>query len=382
MNSRERLLETLDHKEPDRIPVDLGGSIVTSITKNAYIALKRYLGMEAEEIKIYDYVQQLPYIDESLLKRLDIDVRMAATLYAVSESQEVYEEDNYYYFYDRWGSKLRMPKKNGHYFDWVDFPIKETSIENLNNYKWPEPDTRDYILRLKERVKDLYKNTDYALVGTAIFGGGVFEQPARIMRMEDFLSSLISNVKFADKVMEKIKDLYIENCSRYLEEIGNYIQVFVYWNDIATQSSFLISPEMFRKFVKPKDKEIIDAIKSKTKAKIFYHSCGAVKELIPDLIDIGVDILNPVQVSAKGMDTKILKKEFGKYITFWGGGCDTQHVLPYGSTKEVKEEVKKRINDLAPGGGFVFNAVHNIQDDVPPQNIMSMFEALEEYGKY
>jgi len=381
MNSRERLLETLDHKEPDRIPVDLGGSIVTSITKNAYIALKRYLGMEAEEIKIYDYVQQLPYIDESLLKRLDIDVRMAATLYAVSESQEVYEEDNYYYFYDRWGSKLRMPKKNGHYFDWVDFPIKETSIENLNNYKWPEPDTRDYILRLKERVKDLYKNTDYALVGTAIFGGGVFEQPARIMRMEDFLSSLISNVKFADKVMEKIKDLYIENCSRYLEEIGNYIQVFVYWNDIATQSSFLISPEMFRKFVKPKDKEIIDAIKSKTKAKIFYHSCGAVKELIPDLIDIGVDILNPVQVSAKGMDTKILKKEFGKYITFWGGGCDTQHVLPYGSTKEVKEEVKKRI-DLAPGGGFVFNAVHNIQDDVPPQNIMSMFEALEEYGKY
>jgi uroporphyrinogen decarboxylase len=382
MNSRERLIKTLEHKEPDRIPIDLGGSIVTSITKNAYIALKRYLDMEVGEVKIYDYVQQLPYIDEALLKRLDIDVRMVATLYAVSESQEIYEEDNYYYFYDRWGSKLRMPKKNGHYFDWVDFPIKETSIENLNNYKWPEPDSRDYILRLKERVKDLYKNTNYALVGTAIFGGGVFEQPARIMRMEDFLSSLISNVKFADKVMEKIKDLYIENCSRYLEEIGNYIQVFVYWNDIATQSSFLISPEMYRKLVKPKDKEIIDAIKSKTKAKIFYHSCGAVKELIPDLIDIGVDILNPVQVSAKGMDTKILKKEFGKYITFWGGGCDTQHVLPYGSTKEVKEEVKKRINDLAPGGGFVFNAVHNIQDDVPPQNILSMFEALEEYGKY
>jgi uroporphyrinogen decarboxylase len=382
MNSRERLLKTLDHEEPDRIPIDLGGSIVTSITKNAYIELKRYLGMEVGDVKIYDYVQQLPYIDELLLKRLEIDVRMIATHYAVSENQEIYEEDNYYYFYDRWGSKLRMPKKNGHYFDWVDFPIKETSIEALNNYKWPEPDSKDYILRLKERAKDLYQNTDYALVGTAIFGGGVFEQPARIMRMEDFLSSLITEVKFADKVMEKIKDLYIENCSRYLEEIGNYIQVFVYWNDIATQSSFLISPEMYRELVKPKDKEIIDAIKSKTKAKIFYHSCGAVKELIPDLIDIGVDILNPVQVSAKGMDTKMLKKEFGKYITFWGGGCDTQHVLPYGTTKEVKEEVKKRINHLAPGGGFVFNTVHNIQDDVPPQNIMSMFEALDEYGKY
>jgi uroporphyrinogen decarboxylase len=382
MNSRERLLKTLDHKEPDRIPVDLGGSIVTSITKNAFIGLKKYLGLEVGEVRIYDYVQQLPYMDEALLKKLNIDVRMVATHYAISENQEIYEEDSYYYFYDRWGSKLRMPKKKGHYFDWVDFPIKEINMDALDSYKWPELDSKEYILRLKERAKDLFNNTDYGLVGTSIFGGGVLEQPARIMRMESFLSSLIDNVKFADKVMDKIKELYIENCLRYLEEIGNYIQVFVYWNDIATQSSLLISPDMFRKFVKPRDKEIIDAIKSKTKAKIFYHSCGAVKDLIPDLIDIGVDILNPVQVSAKGMDTEFLKKEFGKYITFWGGGCDTQRILPYGTPEDVKEEVKKRINHLAPGGGFVFNTVHNIQDDVSPQNIMSMFEALEEYGKY
>jgi len=382
MNCRERLISALNHKESDRIPLDLGGTIVTSITRNAYISLKKYLGLEVEDVKIFDYVQQLPYIDEKLLERLAVDVRMVATNYIVTEKQEIYEEDNYYYFYDMWGSKLRMPKKNGHYFDWVYFPIKDISIDELKKYKWPEPYGKEYILKLKQIAKNLYDNTDYALIGTAISGGGIFEQPARIMGMEPFLISLASYKKFADEVMEKITELYIENSIRYLEEIGDMIQVFVYWNDLSTQTGPMISPEIYRKLIKPKDKKLIEAIKSKTDAKIFYHCCGAVKDFIPDLIDIGVDILNPVQVSAKGMDTAELKKEFGKYITFWGGGCDTQHVLPYGTPGKIKSEVKRRIDDLAPGGGFIFSAVHNIQDGVPPENIMAMLEALEEYGRY
>jgi uroporphyrinogen decarboxylase len=382
MNCRERLISALNHKESDRIPLDLGGTIVTSITRNAYISLKKYLGLEVEDVKIFDYVQQLPYIDEKLLERLAVDVRMVATNYMVTEEQEIYEEDNYYYFYDMWGSKLRMPKKNGHYFDWVYFPIKDISIDELKKYKWPEPYGKEYILKLKQIAKNLYDNTDYALIGTAISGGGIFEQPARIMGMEPFLISLASYKKFADEVMEKITELYIENSIRYLEEIGDMIQVFVYWNDLSTQTGPMISPEIYRKLIKPKDKKLIEAIKSKTDAKIFYHCCGAVKDFIPDLIDIGVDILNPVQVSAKGMDTAELKKEFGKYITFWGGGCDTQHVLPYGTPGKIKSEVKRRIDDLAPGGGFIFSAVHNIQDGVPPENIMAMLETLEEYGRY
>lgn len=382
MNSRERLTAALNHKEPDRVPLDLGGTIVTSIGRNAYIDLKKFLGLEVEDIKILDYVQQLPYIDEKLLKMLGVDVRMVATTYATSEEQEFFEENNYFYFYDRWGSKLRMPKRNGHYFDWVDFPIKEISMEKLNNYRWPEPDSREQILKLKKRVKDLYENTGYALVGTAIFGGGIFEQPSRIMGMELFLSSLAADKNFADKVMEKITELYIENCRRYLEEIGDLIQVFAYWNDLSTQTGPMISPDVYRKLIKPKDKRLIEAIKSKTDAKVFYHCCGAVKDFIPDFIEIGVDILNPVQVSATGMDTADLKKEFGKYISFWGGGCDTQHILPGGTPKEVKAEVKRRVNDLAPGGGFVFSAVHNIQDGVPPENVEALFEAWLQYGKY
>ncbi|MGM0366545.1 MAG: uroporphyrinogen decarboxylase family protein [Actinomycetota bacterium] len=382
MDSRNRLTTALDHKEPDRVPLDVGATIVTSICKKAYVDLKKYLDLEIEDIKILDYVQQLPYIDEELLKKLGADVRMVATAYMAAEEQEILEEDNYYYFFDRWGSKLRMPKKNGHYFDWVDFPIRETSMEALKKYRWPEPDSIEYILNLKERAVNLYKNTEFALVGTAIFGGGIFEQPSRIMGMEPFLASLAEDEKFANEIMEKITELYIENCSRYLEQIGSLIQVFAYWNDLSTQTGPMISPDVYRKLIKPKDRRLIEAIKSKTDAKVFYHCCGAARDLIPDLIDIGVDIFNPVQVSAAGMDTASLKKEFGKYITFWGGGCDTQHILPCGTPGEVKEEVKKRIDDLAGGGGFVFSAVHNIQDGVPPENIMAMLEALEEYGKY
>lgn len=382
MNHRERVITTLDHKEPDRIPFDLGGTIVTSITKNAYINLKKYLGLEVEDVKILDYIQQLPYIDEKLLERLNVDVRMVANDYGGTIGQEVFEEDDYYYFYDRWGSKLRMPKKSGHYFDWVEFPINDISMEALRNYKFSELDSYESISKLKERAKYLYDNTDYALSGTAIFGGGVFEQPSRIMGMERFLMSLAANEKFANMVMEKIVELYLENTSRFLDEIGKYIQVFVYWNDLSTQLGPMISPEVYRRLIKPKDKRLVNLVKSKSDAKFFFHGCGAVKDFIPDLIDIGVDILNPVQVSAEGMDTAKLKKEFGDYITFWGGGCHCQHILPNGTSNEVRDEVKRRISDLAPGGGFVFAAVHNIQDDIPPENIMAMFEALEEYGKY
>jgi len=202
------------------------------------------------------------------------------------------------------------------------------------------------------------------------------------MGLERFLTSIAANEKFANAVMEKITDLYIENCTRYLDEVGKYIQVFIYWNDIATQTGSLISPETYRRLIKPKDKKLLSAIKEKTDAKIFYHSCGATKNFIPDFIDIGVDILNPVQISAKDMNTGELKREFGDDIVFWGGGCDTQHILPFGKPDDVREEVKKRIDDLAAGGGFVFSAVHNIQGDVPPENILAMFEAFKEYRKY
>jgi uroporphyrinogen decarboxylase len=380
--SRERVMLALNHKEPDRIPIDLGATIVTSIANRTYLELEKYLGLPLEEIKVLDYVQQLPYVSEALMQRFDVDFRMVQLPAATTSGVEIFEEGDYYAFFDRWGSKLHMPKKAGFYFDWVDFPIKEPAMAALDTYRWPLPDPMEVNMQLGTLAKQLYENSDYALVGSAVIGGGIFEQPARIMGMQNFLMALLSEPAFADRLMETITDIYIESCNRYLDHVGPYIQVFTYWDDVAGQNGWLIRPELYRKMIKPKQKRLVEAIKKKTDAKLFYHSCGATRDLIPDLIEIGFDILNPVQVSAKGMDTKTLKTEFGRDIVFWGGGVDTQHVLPFGSPQEVADEVKRRIDDLAPGGGFVFAAVHNIQALVPPENIVAAFDTAREYGTY
>ncbi len=382
MKPRDRVMQALNHQEPDRIPIDLGATIVTSITNRTYLELEKQLGLPVEEIKVLDYVQQLPYVSEALMRRFDVDFRMVQLPAATTAGMEIFEEGDYYAFFDRWGSKLHMPKVGGFYFDWVDFPIKEATMEALDAYHWPRPDSQEVNAQLGQLAKQLYENSDYALVGSAVIGGGIFEQPARVMGLQNFLMALITEPAFADRLMETITDIYIESCNCYLDYVGPYIQVFTYWDDVAGQNGWLIRPEMYRKMIKPKQKRLVEAIKKKTNAKLFYHSCGATRDLIPDLIEIGFDILNPVQVSAKGMDTKELKDQFGRDIVFWGGGVDTQHILPFGKPQEVVDEVKRRIDDLAPGGGFVFAAVHNIQALVPPENIVAAFDTALEYGKY
>jgi len=382
MKARDRVRLALNHQEPDRIPIDLGGTICSSIHKDAYIELKRYLGMDVEALRMVDYVQQLPYLDEALLQRFGVDFRMVQLPAATAPDVDIFEEGDYYAFIDRWGSKLHMPKEGGLYFDWVDFPIKEATMEALDGYAWPQPDPPEYNARLRERARYLHENTDYALVGSAIIGGGIFEQPARIMGMENFFTALVTEPQFADRLMGRITEIYIESCTNYLEQVGPYLDVFTYWDDLCGQDGWLISPDLYRKMIKPKQRRLLEAIKRKTEAKVYYHGCGAVYDLIPDLIELGFDILNPVQVSARGMDTRRLKQEYGKDIVFWGGGVDTQSVLPFGSPQEVADEVKRRIDDLAAGGGFVFAAVHNIQAFVPPENIVAAFETALEYGRY
>jgi uroporphyrinogen decarboxylase len=381
MKPRERVMAALNHQEPDRIPIDLGATIVSSIAKTTYVELKQHLDLPVEDIQMLDHVQQLPYVDEALMQRFGVDFRMVQLPAATTSGVNVFEEGDYYAFYDRWGSKLHMPQTGGFYFDWVDFPIKEPTLEALDNYPWPRPDPDEVNTKLGEQAKWLYENTDYALIGSAVIGGGIFEQPARIMGMQNFLMALLAEPKFADRLMEQITDVYIESCNTYLNHVGKYIQVFTFWDDVTSQTGWLIKPELYRKMIKPKQRRLVEAIKKKTDAKLFFHCCGAARGLIPDLIDLGFDILNPVQVSATGMDTQELKAEFGHDITFWGG-IDTQRVLPFGTPHDVVDEVKRRIDDLAPGGGFVFAAVHNIQALVPPENIVTMFDTALDYGRY
>ena len=382
MRPRDRVMLALNHQEPDRIPIDLGGTICSSIHRNAYVELKKHLGMAVEQLRMADYVQQLPYLDEALLERFAVDFRMVQLPAATAPDVAIFEEGEYYALIDRWGSKLHMPKEGGLYFDWVDFPIREATMESLDSYSWPRPDPPEAIAGLRQQARYLYEHTDYALVGNAIIGGGIFEQPARTMGLESFLMALIQEPQFADRMMEQITDIYVESCNNYLDQVGEYLQVFCYWDDVAGQDGWIISPQIYRQMVKPKQRRLLEAIKRKTDAKIYYHGCGAVFDLIPDLIDLGFDILNPVQVSARGMDTRRLKAEYGRDITFWGGGVDTQYVLPFGTPAEVADEVKRRIDDLAAGGGFVFAAVHNIQALVPPENIVTVLETALEYGRY
>lgn len=383
MTSRERIRTTLKHKEADRIPIDLGSTIVSSICKGAYIDLMDHLGFDIkkEKIEIMDIVQQLPELDQRLLDWIQVDAVSLTTNSPSTWELKIEDEGDYYTFKDEWGAKLYRPK-DGYYYDYREFPIKESSLQALDKMNWPDPEDPARMKGIKQKAKNLYENTDYAIVGSPIFGGGIFEHPARIRGMEEFLMSTASNTKFAEAIMEKITQLYMKATENFLNEVGEYIDVFAYWDDVGMQNGPMIRPSFYRQYVKPRQKRLFDLIKKKSDAKIFLHSCGANYQFIPDFIDIGVDILNPVQISAKGMETSKLKKEFGKDISFWGGGINSQKVLPFGNKEDVKDEVKKRIDDLASGGGFVFAAVHNIQNFVPPENIVEMFNTLKNNWKY
>lgn len=379
MTSRERIRAALAHREPDRLPVDLGGSIVTSITRAAYEPLMAHLRLDAGDVTVYDGVQQLPFLADSLLDRFGVDTRMVQLPPAHVAGVPILDEGKYWAMHDRWGAKLRMPKEGGLYYDWVEYPIQAT-LESLQTYRWPEPDPVEVVATLAERARWLHEKTDFALVGSGVIGGGIFEQACRTVGLEAFMEAMLTNRPFAERLMDGITEVYIESVNRYLDHVGQYIDVFTFWDDVSTQDGWMISPSLYTSLVKPRQRRLIDAIKKKTDAKIFYHGCGAVFELVPHLIEIGVDILNPVQVSARGMDSAHLKATYGNDITFWGGGVDTQRVLPFGTEAEVRDEVRRRIDDFAPGGGFVFATVHNIQAFVPPQNITAVYDTVREYG--
>ncbi len=381
MTSRERVLAALDHREPDRIPVDLGGSIVTSITKAAYVPLLEYLGIDGGEVRVYDEVQQLPFLAEPLLDRFGVDTRMVQLPPTHVAGVEILDDGDYWAMYDRWGSKMRMPKDGGLYYDWVEYPIPAT-LAGLASYRWPEPDPLEVVATLREQAKWLFENTDHALVGSGVIGGGIFEQSCRTVGLETFMEAMLLDRPVAERLMDGITDIYIESVNRYLDQVGEYIQVFTFWDDVATQGGWMISPDLYTSLVKPRQARLFEAIKKKTAARIFYHGCGAVFDLIPHLIEIGVDILNPVQVSARGMDSKRLKATYGRDIVFWGGGVDTQRVLPFGSEAEVRDEVRRRIDDFAPGGGYVFATVHNIQAFVPPENIVAAYDTVRDEAAY
>jgi uroporphyrinogen decarboxylase len=383
MNSRERILIALDHREPDRIPFDLGSIQVTGIHEIAYRNLRQALGLPETRSNLCDTIQRLATIEDDLAERLGIDLR---GLYPLnSHNWGINEEDagEYWAYHDEWGITHHRPKERGLYYSIVDVPLPRFDIteQEIEGYRWPDMGARWRVEGLREQAEQ-YRAAGYAVILKDAFAG-IFEFAQRVVGMENLLLMMGIDEKKACTLFDKMLDLKLAYWRTALEELGDLVDVVTYADDYGTQVSQLISPAMFRQQLKPRVQQVFELQgQLAPHAKRLFHSDGNVRPLIPDFIEMGVDILNPVQVTATGMDPTDLKRDFGQDLVFWGGGVDTQGILPSGTPQEVKDDVKRNIDALAVGGGYVFNTVHNIQADVPPENILAMWEALQEYGAY
>lgn len=381
MNSRERLLTTLSHREPDHVPLDIGGSDVTGIHRDAYKRLARYFGLN-DNVPICEIVQQVALPEENLLQKFEVDTRPIFPNGPNNWEITFKQTGEYTTFVDEWGVEWAMPKDDGLYFDMISHPLVNITQPNeLKNYKIPDPTNPGRFKGLRETVEKI-ATLGYAIMVMPPYGG-VFESGFWLRGYKQFFLDLGGNPKMVEAILDMTLEFRLAYWAKVLEEIGDLVDVVVEYDDLGHTTNTLISPQMYRRYLKPRHRELWGFIKSHSHAAMFLHSCGSIYRLIPDFIDAGLDILNPIQLNAINMDdTKKLKREFGKDLTFWGGGVNTNKILPRGTVQEIKEEIKRRISDFAEGGGYVFASVHNIQPDVPPENIVTMVEAWKEYGKY
>jgi uroporphyrinogen decarboxylase len=363
---------SLAHQEPDRVPLDLGGT-QTSIHSVAYRALKEYLKLGGN-VETQNIVLGLAHVEDAVLQRFDVDLRHVLPGMPEGWTLEFDEEDS---FLDEWGVRWQRPP-GGYYYDMVEHPLSACTLESLESYIWPNPRDPGRIVGKKQEVMNLRKSTDYALECGLI---GLWESAWFIVGLERWLLALYEEAEFVEAVLEGTLLILMEMHTEYLRAVGAHLDLVTLWDDYGSQNGTLISPDMWRKLVKPRMARLIKVIRKETPARIGLHCCGSLTAILDDLVEIGIDVLNPVQVSARGMVPEDLKKRYGKRLTFWGG-IDTHHVLPFGSPNDVFSAVKETIAALAPGGGYILASVHNIQPGVPPENIVAMFDTCHEIGHY
>jgi len=402
MTSRERVRMALRHQEPDKVPIDFGGMRSTGISAMAYNKLKEYLGIKGGVTKLYDVQQQLAEPELDIVELMGGDVVQLHRL-----------EPSFGIKIDRWkpgklpdGSDCiepydlnpivnenggldikvgdvvfaRMPK-GGYYYDVVYHACENVETkEELD--KLPVPVITDEELEyLRKEAKRLYETTDKAILGA--FGGNIFEMGQVEWGYEKYFSMLALEPELMHYYHQRLADAWLVALERYLGAVGEYIDVIQFGDDLGTQLNSQISVDMYREMIKPYHKVQYQYVrKNYPNVKVFLHCCGAIYNLIPDLIDAGVEVLNPVQLSAKGMDPVRLKQEFGKDLTFWGAGCNTQTTATFGTVEEVAAEVEKYMKIFAPGGGFVFTQIHNIQVNVPPENVVAIYETAKKFRNY
>jgi uroporphyrinogen decarboxylase len=378
MTSRERAMAALNHQEPDRVPLDLSQAVGDGITLTAYRNLLTHLGMDPATAQVKARSTQTARVSEEVLRRFRVDFR-GVGLGAADGWTDIWLDERTYQ--DEWGVVRTMPP-DGYYYDMIRSPLaEEDTLAAIDRFPWPDPLNPGRFRGLGEKARQLHEETDYAVV--VDLNCSFFLRCCELRGWENFYLDLAGNPEFAGALMDRFLDFRLAVAERALREVGEHVDiVMVTSDDLAGTDSLLISPAIYRALIKPRQKRTFDFFRARTGAKLYYHTDGAMVPLLADLIELGVEVFNPVQVSAAEMgDTKRLKAEFGDKLTFWGA-IDTHRALPYGSPEDVREEVRRRIADLGPGGGYVVCPVHNIQPEVPPENIVAMYDAAYELGRY
>lgn len=378
MAHRLRVQTALDHQEPDCVPLDLGTGGNSAPVPELYQKLLGLYGLQTE-LRLVPHMLRLAVVNEEILRDLDIDTR-AVSMRPVRRGLRPCDQPGQ--FYDDWGVKWKEIDAGGAiYRELSEFPLADAKLDDLTRYPWwPDPLDPERYAGVEQDAKCLYYDTEWAIVGCPGFNG-VWERATYLCGFRRMLEGLLLEPEFVHALLRRITDLCKLALGRYLDLVGPYIQIIKMGDDLGTQNGPQMSPKTYREVIKPYHQELFRFIKERTEARIFLHTCGSVYRLLPDLIDAGVEVLNPVQVSARDMDTRRLKAEFGDRLTFMGA-IDTQRVLPFGSVKEVQAEVERRIAHLGPGGGYIVAPVHNVQADVPPENLVAMYRHARLVGRY
>jgi len=407
MNSRERILNSIAHKEPDKVPVDLGASTVTGISAMSYNNLKKKLGIDTPT-RIFDVVQQLAMVDDVIIDSFGVDAidinRLfmddlgwyPVTLGDGSRGEypqwfsPIQDEDGSYFLLDGDGNVMSRMPENGSCFDQTFFPWENGYPDDIDSIgkafksiNWTAHSHTKYINiddgELRKRTTKLRDSTDRAIV----MSGGVklLELGFFLRRMDNLLMDLLSDKTNLKRLLDKLVDLQLAGLEKKIRAVGDLVDVIRFGDDLGMTTGPFMDLEVFRQHFKPRYKMLCDYVKQNSNMKIFFHSCGSIRQFIPDLIEAGFDILNPVQTNCKGMDVKELKDEFGSEITFWGGGVDTSSILPLATPGEVRKDVLNRCEILSKNGGFIFAPIHNIVPGVPPENILAMYNAVKEFNR-
>lgn len=382
MTSRERALAALNHAEPDKVPIDMGGVVTTSISSIGNEKLKAYMGVTASNEIVSQPALDVVVPCEEILTRFEVDFRSVRmrppadsdgrkSWFVPQDGQGVKGE----FFFDEFGNRWQLAE-----FDYSPAgpALLTATLADLDTCIWPDPSDPARVAGLREETAALRASTDYAITAD-IMCGGPFEQALWTRGYEQFLVDLHWDRPFADKLLGKITDLDIALWDAQLEAIGDLVDVVCQGEDMGMQHGLYISPDVYRRVIKPHHERLFSFIKSKTRAKLFLHSCGSVYSIIPDFIEMGIDALNPVQTAAKDMDLMRLKRKFGRDIAFWGGAFETQYFLPSATPEEIREHVRRNIEILAPGGGFVFAGTHNITPELPAEKGYAVYAAAKEF---